>query len=167
MVSTTRPPLPQPPVKRKRNTPTEFDAVDGKRKGLRGNAVPPGRYSEMNDGRHTAIQGPAASLPPRAPEKKEPRAPLPFGFSPIAYGPKDAAGAAAGSEGQVTIPAFVLPQQQNDIRAASPNSYNIASALSQLAGSANVVSSEAKPKLPTHGRDNQSGPVGCADRTPR
>jgi hypothetical protein len=160
MVSTTRPPLPQPPVKRKRNTPTEFDAVDGKRKGLRGNAVPPGRYSEMNDGRHTAVLGPEPP-PPRMPEKKEPRPPLPFGFSPISYGSKDAAG---GEAPVTTNPAFVLPQQ-NDIRAASPNSYNIASALSQLAGSS-AVASEAKlptPSSSNRGREN----LGCADRTPR
>lgn len=68
-LQSSRPPL--PPNKRKR---ADSDlGGEGGRKGLRGNAVPAGRYSDMNDG----------------------RPPLPLGFSPIAYAGDGKVGVAA------------------------------------------------------------------------
>ena len=129
--STTRPPL--PPNKRKRADPETALAPHGQgqyrakvaglnsRMSLRGNSIPPGRYSDMNDG----------------------RPPLPIGFSPI-YSQESSAEFQGGGQ---TLSDHI--HGAFNLRAASPTSINIASALSLLSSASNVnTTKNAKPMSP-------------------
>lgn len=131
-VSISRPPL--PPNKRKR---TDSDAGDqeGSRMSLRDNAIPPGRYSDMNDG----------------------RPPLPVGFSPI-Y-PQDRVYRKSETQSQQLLVGVF------DLRAASPTSINIASALSLLSSTSNNSDGANYVPLTTTAVGNNASTVPPADAT--